>query len=200
MGDQLVGCPNIADCLRTLVNGVVIKGQSPFHEVIYSSRTPGADKPMVIIIDGIEIDQTSEFDPLASIAAIDIYSIEVLQKPQYLAVYGSRATGGALVITTRRGDERNNLYKQPGLTTYKFDGFYRARQFYSPKYDVKPAGSIVPDYRTTIFWNPVLIADKDGNASFDFYNSDAPGNYRVVVEGIDSNGDLGRAVYRYTVR
>jgi uncharacterized protein YfaS (alpha-2-macroglobulin family) len=55
------------------------------------------------------------------------------------------------------------------------------------------------DLRTTIYWNPNIITDKKGNASFEFFNADTKGNYRIVVEGIDENGHLGRQVYSYKV-
>ena len=54
--------------------------------------------------------------------------------------------------------------------------------------------------RTTIYWKPDLVTDKDGNTTFSFFNADGAGSYRVVVEGIDSKGAIGRQVYRYTVK
>jgi hypothetical protein len=33
----------------------------------------------------------------------------------------------------------------------------------------------------------------------DFYNADGKGNYRVIIEGIDENGAIGRSVYTYKV-
>jgi hypothetical protein len=56
------------------------------------------------------------------------------------------------------------------------------------------------DLRTTVFWKPDLITNNDGNASFNFYNADIKGVYKVVVEGIDENGNIGRQVYRYRVQ
>ncbi|MGZ3945526.1 MAG: hypothetical protein ACXVJB_11320, partial [Mucilaginibacter sp.] len=56
------------------------------------------------------------------------------------------------------------------------------------------------DLRSTVYWNPNILADKDGKASFEYYNADTKGTYRVVVEGIDDDGKLGRAVYRYEVK
>ena len=56
-----------------------------------------------------------------------------------------------------------------------------------------------PDLRSTIYWQPELITDKDGNASFEYYNADRTGNYRVVIEGIDNKGNIGRQIYRYKV-
>jgi hypothetical protein len=45
--------------------------------------------------------------------------------------------------------------------------------------------------------SPHVLKYKDGKASFEFYNADAPGTYRMVVEGIDEEGKLGRQVYRH---
>ncbi|MCO5945870.1 hypothetical protein [Mucilaginibacter flavidus] len=55
------------------------------------------------------------------------------------------------------------------------------------------------DLRSTIYWNPNIITDKDGKASFEYFNADGKGTYRVVVEGIDADGNLGRQVLRYKV-
>jgi hypothetical protein len=43
------------------------------------------------------------------------------------------------------------------------------------------------------------VTHNEGKASFGFFNADGKGTYRVVVEGIDSDGNLGRQVYRYKV-
>jgi hypothetical protein len=205
MGDQLVGCTDVAQCLQSLIHGARFSGTGGFNSppIIYSLRTPialtGPTKPMIVILNGVLMEQTDVDPPLLSINANDIYSVEVLENPAYLGIYGEKASGGAIVITLRNGSERRAVNMQPGLTTYEFHGFYKTNEFYSPKYEVPTHAGSSPDYRTTVFWNPVLISDKDGNASFNFYNSDAPGNYRVVVEGIDGNGNLGRVVYRYRV-
>lgn len=53
--------------------------------------------------------------------------------------------------------------------------------------------------RSTIYWNPGIKTGKDGNATFDYYNADGKGIYKVTIEGIDDNGNVGRAVYRYKV-
>lgn len=55
------------------------------------------------------------------------------------------------------------------------------------------------DLRTTVYWEPELVTDKDGNTSFEYYNADGPGTYRVIAEGIDERGRIGRQLYRYKV-
>lgn len=73
------------------------------------------------------------------------------------------------------------------------------REFYSPQYDDPKTNAQIADLRSTIFWKPSIITNKEGKASFDFFNADTKGTYRVIVEGIDGAGNLGRAVYRYKV-
>ena len=75
-----------------------------------------------------------------------------------------------------------------------------ARFFYNPKYDASGNAPIGGDLRTTIYWNPKVLTDTAGNASFEFYNADNKGPYRAIIEGIDSDGNIGRTVYRYNVQ
>ena len=130
-----------------------------------------------------------------------IGSIEVLRSMNYLAAYGSRSSNGILLITTKHGGEdKTPANSFNGTIEYRPMGYYKARQFYTPRYDHAMNKPGMPDLRTTIFWKPILETDKDGNASFDFFNADGKGKYRVVVEGIDyKTGSLGRRVFHYTV-
>ena len=152
---------------------------------------------MVVIVDGLILDA----DYLDNLNPSDIYSIEVLRSGSFLSIYGSNAPGGALVITTRRaGDDNYATSIVPaGLITYPFKGYFRAKTFYSPKYTHPKTDTELYDLRNTIYWNPNVITGKDGEASFEYFNNDTRGTYRVVVEGIDDNGNLGRHVYRYKV-
>jgi hypothetical protein len=77
-------------------------------------------------------------------------------------------------------------------------GFDRVKEFYEPEYLHAEIPEKLTDLRTTLYWNPSVIV-KRGVADFSFYNGDRKGNYRVVVEGISSDGLLGRQVYRYRV-
>ena len=157
--------------------------------------------PMTIILNGTElpgdINSTLSLDGLVDVNEIE--TIEVLTSAATANAYGVNGGAGVLVITTRRGDDRDLLPSATGLLTIRARGFYKAREFYSPKYDHPTTGFQRKDIRSTICWTPQLVTDKDGNASFDYYNADGIGNYRVVIEGIDDNGNLGRQVYHYKV-
>ncbi|GAA4808233.1 hypothetical protein GCM10023231_41900 [Olivibacter ginsenosidimutans] len=84
-------------------------------------------------------------------------------------------------------------------TLLKPQGFSMVREFYSPRYDRGPEEAKQADRRSTIYWNPDLRTDKTGRTSFGYFNAGRPGTYRVVIEGLNSKGQLGRKVLRYTV-
>lgn len=189
--DQLLqGCITIDQCLQGRLLGVIFRGGIP-----YSTRS--MNTPMQLIVDGIYMDA----DYLTSINPNDVGSIEVLRSGGYTSIYGSRGGGGVLVINTKRGDDPSYTFQQytPGIVTYNPRGFSNTKEFYSPKYDDPKTNKVVADLRTTIYWNPNVMTDKEGKASFSFFNADSKGTYRVVIEGIDNDGSLARQVYRYKV-
>lgn len=189
--DQM-GCATIDQCLQGRLVGVVFQNGVP-----YSTRS--MNTPMQLIVDGIYME--SEF--LSTLVPNNIASIEVLRTIGNTAIYGSRGGGGVLIITTKRGGEYNYNASQiysPGIITYTPKGFYSARQFYAPKYDDPKTNTAIADLRTTIHWVPNIVTDKEGNASFEYFNAGSKGTYRIVVEGINDDGYIGRKVYKYEVK
>jgi hypothetical protein len=111
---------------------------------------------------------------------------------------GSGAAAGFINVILKNPSQRKQ-YNQ-AIANIMPKGYNKARQFYSPRYD-RPNDSAIhlPDQRSTIFWAPYVNTDADGKTIIDFFNADGPGTYRVVVEGINAAGELGRQVYTYKV-
>ncbi|MBC7654873.1 MAG: TonB-dependent receptor plug domain-containing protein, partial [Oligoflexus sp.] len=149
-----------------------------------------------IILDGIYV----EPDFLNTLPIQDIKTIEILKSIGYTAIYGGRGSGGVIVITTKRGEPGyvSNTYA-PGIVTYSPIGIFQPKQFYSPNYADPKINASVADLRTTIYWNPRVVTDSTGTANVDFYNADGIGNYKIILEGMDLNGHIGRNVSRYKV-
>ena len=153
---------------------------------------------MQIILDGMYM----ESEALSMISPFDVETVEVLRSVGNTAIYGSRGGGGVLIITTKRGDSggyNRDLYT-PGIVTHSPQGYYEVREFYAPDYGM-PTDSLaaMKDLRTTIHWAPNIVTGQDGMASFEFYTADTPGTYRIVVEGLDIDGRLARAIHYVTV-
>ena len=189
--DMETGCPVMSACLGEKLKGsyVVYDKENIAHPVTYRN---GKEVDMKIMLDGMYIEPYL----LDLIQPESIESMEILTSSQYTSIYGSEAYDGILLITSKRGVDLDK-FKRPNIIAYLPKGFYKARTFYSPKYPVKDELPKLPDLRSTIYWNPNIYTQKEDATFIEYFNADSPGNYRVVIEGIDGEGNLGRLVYKY---
>ena len=184
------GCGDIADCLQGRISGVIFRNDTPF-------LMRSMHRPMQIVLDGMYVDG----GVLTNVNPSDVASVEVLKNIEYTSIYGGRGDSGVLIVTTKTGKPDYSYQRYaPGVVNYMPKGYAKVREFYSPQYDNPRTNSQLPDLRTTIYWNPHVVTGKNGQASFEYFNADGKGNYRVVIEGIDGNGELGRKVFRYKVQ
>lgn len=189
-----MGYQRIYDAIRAKATSIIFTRD---HRLM-SNRTvvPSSDY-MLVIVDGTPF--FSDHKILDEIDATDVDDVEIFLGAHGSAIYGSQASGGVVIVTTKKARKINNYFKEsPGVITFKVNGFYKQREFYAPKYEHTAADN-KPDLRTTIYWNPEFTTDKDGNALLSYYNADGKGTYRVVIEGVDADGNLGRQVLRYKV-
>lgn len=180
---------SLSQYLQGRIAGVQIR-----NGLAYARNNPN---PMAIYLDGINLG-TDGFS-LDDIVVQDIETVEVLKSMSYSAIYGTNGSAGVIVITTKRGSGMTSYNRYtPGLISFMPKGFSAIREFYSPKYDVTPDNR--PDLRTTVFWDPQVVTDKDGNTKVSYFNTDIAGTYRMVIEGIDIHGNLARKVLTYEVK
>ena len=194
-GDAFSYATSLVTALNGRLNGVDFVDGTPYlrgGSVLSSGAA--AITSMYVILDGTPLGHTS----IDNINPHSVETVELLRGAN-ASIYGSEAGAGVLVITTRiQGDAYDIPQASLGNLRFKGHGFYKAREFYSPKYFTSGQGSTL-DQRSTIYWNPNLTTDANGNGSFEFYNADGKGSYRVIVEGMDGKGNIGWQVYRYKV-
>ncbi len=93
---QTVKGVDVATSLTGQVAGLVVKNSTEFF------ARPGIElrgEGALLVIDGVPYGNTN----LRDIPTDDIESIDVLKGPTASALYGSRAAGGVLLITTKKG-------------------------------------------------------------------------------------------------
>ena len=186
--EDLETCPTLEMCLNGRLMGVIFQAGIPYN-------TRGM-APMQVILDGMYV----EADMLMSIPVMDVASVEVLRNVNYTSIYGSYGGNGVLVITTKIGSEGRVNYTPKGLLSLQPRGITIPMEFYKPIYEIDSEQTFTNDLRTTIHWEPMIVSDREGQASFDFYTSDEAGTYRMVIEGIDIQGRIGRKVVEFEVR
>jgi hypothetical protein len=151
---------------------------------------------MKIIVDGRPI-SVCESQDFFQIDPNDIERMDVVRTNQALI---NMLGGTALAFTTKRGVGMLRKTYTPNVINANPRGYNIVRQFYSPVYKNDGNDSRVIDLRTTLYWNPSVMTGVDGKAKFSFFNSDGVGTHRVLVEGINADGTLGRQIYKYEVK
>lgn len=98
--------------------------------------------------------------------------------------------GDAIILYTKNGKVNKTIDADANLKHLIAKGFYKPKEFYTPKYDKTKDGT-KPDMRKTIHWEPYINTGSDGKATISFYNSDRISRFGVHMEGITTNGNLG---------
>ena len=198
---------NMAMALQGRVAGLVIQQRAnPMDAdkiVIRGTRSLTNVNDPLIVVDGVPM----EGYRVNALNAADIESITIMKDAAAVAVYGSRAAYGAIVIETKKirvpvwkiNFPEKYYYASKAVQTGDGPAFTIARRFYAPKYlSTEPQERT--DFRETIYWNPVVQTDKTGTAQVEFYNSDATTTFRAIAEGIGYNGKVGRAEHTYVTQ
>ena len=124
---------------------------------------------------------------------MDVERIEVLKGPS-AAIYGIRGANGVIAIYTKRG-----RFMKKGVLAFDMLGYHRPREFYSPRYG-SSFDHLLQDFRSCLYWNPMVNVDSSGIAELSFFNSEKTGDFYIVVEGIGPDGHAGRNEKSYRVR
>lgn len=187
------GAYSILDMIAGRVAGVQVIG-SGMNASVFIRGNRG--EPL-FVLDGM----TGDKNLITSVNVNDVESIDVL-KGASAAIYGSRGGNGVIAVFTKRGNSDYDYSQDvvPGVLVSKIAGLNLPREFYTPKYEVTRQEDIRPDYRSTIFWAPMLKTGKDGKARFQYYNSDAAGTIDIHTEVLAPFGLPGFAKMTYSVQ
>ena len=124
---------------------------------------------------------------IATMSIHDVAYIKVFRPP---FMGGFNGGSGGIAIFTKRG---NDSKPEPGkgLPTNKIFGYNSVKEFYSPNYATFNQRNEQRDIRTTLYWNPsVTTASRKNNVVVSFYNNDVSQSFRVVIEGMTTDGRL----------
>lgn len=93
----------------------------------------------------------------------------------------------------KRMSRHDSMNDKEGVRGLRAAGYYRARQFPAPVYKQGEVPEQRTDFRSTVYWNPRVETGRNGRAEVSFYNNDEITSFRVIAEGIGSDGSIGRS-------
>ena len=168
-----------ADLLRGKSAGVVVTAGSGMPGSGATIRIRGgssinASNDPLIVIDGLPVSNdgiSGMSDPLSSINPEDIESFTVLKDASATAIYGSRASNGVIVITTKKGAKTGTIL---------------------PKVAIDFTASV----NTIAKYNKLL--DKDGIVGIirDFYGTNSTAEANLGLNGQLYDTDWQREIYQ----
>lgn len=178
--DKMMSNLDPINALQGRVSGLYITGDRiNGYKFIYHGQR---GEPL-FLIDGKEV----EIETIMAVPMNAIDKIEVIKDGGKLSLYGFRGSFGVISVLTKRGIN-GPIPPVLNLINQRVYGYYQARTFYTPRYDVKKPEYEKPDLRTTIHWESSVVTDEDGNATISFFNADSKTIIKVDVEGIAEPG------------
>jgi hypothetical protein len=150
-------------------------------------------------------------DPLVLVDAVPIFNFNTFLQFDPLKMK-------TVDVVTRRYILGNSIFEgilnwktyTPALTNYEFpsnvsvldyEGLQIEREFYAPAYNTAEAlSSHLPDFRNVLQWKPSIQLNGNNKTTIEFYTSDLPGKYAVVVQGLSQNGLCGSKIITFEVK
>jgi len=118
---------------------------------------------------------------------LDLHKPELPVKALIVTRNLNQAMAGAVLP-----ERKAKLPVAAGRDAKRVTRYYRARQFQLPEYNNQPAPELRTDFRNTIYWNPDIEIGFSGRKTIEFYASDEITSFKASLEGIGSNGFVGR--------
>lgn len=204
--DELAATRDITNVLAGKVPGITVTASANDFAnpgiTVRGAATMNTNSQALVIVDGIPV-ASSE---LKSFNTNEIDNITVLKSNAAAALYGCLANQGAIIIVTKKFRNERISFKTSNQYAYSSKtiiaagkNFDPVRRFYVPAYTSVETNERT-DFRETIYWNPTVQTDKNGEAVVSFYNSDASTTFRAIAEGIGYNGLAGIAETTYYAR
>ncbi|MBK5280166.1 MAG: hypothetical protein JJE09_15010 [Bacteroidia bacterium] len=146
------------------------------------------------MLDGVpifDVDKIMAFNPLK------VQKLDVMMRKYYL---GPFAFEGIVSYTTYKGD-LGGFELDPKATVLDYQGLQLQKEFFSPKYETSAdVESRLADQRNLLFWAPEIKLEGKESQSVEFYSSDEPGLYKVVIQGMAHDGNTGRTSSTFEVK
>jgi hypothetical protein len=186
--------PDLEEFLFEIIPQVrVVENGDSKQLVVLDDRGEILYKPPLILLDYVPV---PELGNLLFTSPQRIDHIDIVNR---IYVRGDNTYGGIVSIISRQGD-RAGLALPGGSAFISLTGLSDLQETGSPDYEGAARNDRVPDLRTTLFWTARYEITPENGGSFEFYTSDATGEFTVMVRGMTSDGNVLSGTCEFTVK
>jgi len=148
----------------------------------------------MVMLDGVPI---FNIEKIMSFSPLKVQKLDVLTRKYFL---GPFAFEGIVSYITYKGD-LGGFELDPRVTVLNYQGLQLQKEFFSPKYETATQiGSRMADRRNLLYWAPNITLTGQEKKSIEFYSSDEPGIYKIVIQGMSVDGRVGSAATSFEVK
>jgi hypothetical protein len=179
-----ISLPTMQEVFFELLPGIIIKPVKNGYEMRITNPLTGSFyiEPPLVMIDGIII---NDLNVLADLNPERVERIEVVKTPYLM---GDLILHGIVNVITKTGE-----FSDITLPDYAVMLPYRVVEeipdFVAPDYsDPEAMMRRTPDLRNTLYWNPFIKTNTEGESDVTFWTSDMPGKYIICIRGNSYSG------------
>ncbi len=170
------------------IPGVQVVGLGTLDPSISIPRAAGLG-PLLWVIDGFPLVQSTNLRDIINLLSYsDVEHIEILIGAE-ASIYGSRAAGGVIQIFTRSGSEEEYFSRKDAQVIYQ--GFHESISFDTYLENNSQKRKNLEDSNTTLYWNPDLQTDENGEAIIRLSTPLNDDLIRIEANTITKNGERG---------
>jgi hypothetical protein len=180
--NSLVG--NIPGAQVTLVGGT---GQQTIRLRGGAASAFGSMEPVVmvngvvLVVGGI----STAADNLRSLNPFDIDRVEVVTR--MVSMLGDQGRNGVIAVYLKDKLDEENVMASKGIVRVTLEGFQAPSDFINVSYG-EGSSTLAKDDRQTLYWNPYLVANEQGELQLSFFTNDLAGPVVIEVRGLTLDG------------
>jgi len=170
-----------------------------FRELIPSASIIKRRDLSYFVMEGNNSD-ISFYKPLILLDFVPVFNVNNLLKipPEYIRqievinstyIRGNMCFGGIISIFSQKGDIAG-IDLPENSYFFDFKTYEPQDDLTFPDYSGVPVNERIPDFRNTMYWNPVVQGSPREIISYDFFTSDNTGEYIVIIRGISDKGTI----------
>ena len=193
---RFIELASLKEIIKEIVPWVSIyrkDGRSKFKLINGPLSQPFEADPLMLV-DGVPV---NDLDLILTINPVDLKRIEILRE-RYLV--SDIILEGIIHFITWKGNLSSPELNE-SVYRREFQALQEVNYYDWPDYSNDTTkNSRIPDFRNTLYWDPNLSTGESGKAAVEFFTSDEPGEYTIIVAGMTSDGKSCRSEIHFQVK